>query len=104
MKDLKCLTMNCENNALNHCMAGFINVNEKGVCASKQKRAGGMLAQSYADMEASQEIERINSEEVSVTCDCCDCVFNDNYSCSAKGLVLDDGMLSKTKCCTKKKA
>ena len=38
MKGLKCTTSNCEFNNNYHCTAGFITINKRGVCVTRQKR------------------------------------------------------------------
>ena len=43
---LKCTTANCQHNLKCHCDAGAITIDEKGVCDSRMKRAGGALEQT----------------------------------------------------------
>ena len=44
MDNIICHTVNCEHNVKSRCVAGIVNITEKGVCASKIKREGGILA------------------------------------------------------------
>ena len=52
MEQLKCKTVNCQHNLKNHCNAPVIGIDEKGRCASKLKRVGGALEQTFAELEA----------------------------------------------------
>ena len=55
MLQLKCTTSNCQHNLKNHCTARIILINEKGICDTKIKRAGGALEQTFAELEAAEE-------------------------------------------------
>ena len=101
MKDLKCMTSNCEHCVLNRCNAGIINVAKSGVCASRSRREGGVLSQNYADMEASAALTPQEPPEVLVQCDA-KCVYNRDYKCTAHGISLEDGIIN-TRCATKRK-
>lgn len=67
MDNIICHTVNCEHNVKSRCVAGIVNITEKGVCASKIKREGGILAQTFADIEAAEDFGTGNIEN-SVTC------------------------------------
>lgn len=101
MKGLKCTTTNCEHNILDHCTAGIINITEKAVCSSKMKREGGILAQSFTDMEASADMEALNNEDTLVQCDA-ECIYNNNFKCTRENLLIEDSFI-KTKCFSRKK-
>ena len=101
MKDLICMTSNCEHCVLNRCEAGIINVSKGGVCATRRKREGGVLSQNYADMEASTELSFVERPIVSVQCDA-KCVYNHDYKCHAEGITLEDGIVA-TRCATRSK-
>ena len=55
MEQLKCTTANCIHNLKSHCNATGIGVDAKGACATKMKRAGGALEQTFAELEAAEE-------------------------------------------------
>ena len=97
MMQLKCTTRNCQHNLKCHCNAGLITVNEKGVCDSKIKRAGGALEQTFKEMEASEEF--LNDAPSVVRCNA-ECLYNKEKHCSATSLLVADVMLS-TKCGTR---
>ena len=101
MKDLICMTSNCTHCTLNRCGAGIINVAKNGVCSTRCRRDGGVLSQSYADMEASSELSPVKETEVSVQCDA-KCIYNRDYKCHAEGITLEDGIFA-TRCATKTK-
>lgn len=94
---LKCTTANCRHNLKGHCNAGAVTVNEKGVCESKLKRAGGALEQTFRELEAGDEL--LNDAPSAVRCNA-DCVYNDNNYCKATSLLVHDVMLS-TRCATR---
>ena len=102
MKDLICMTSNCEHCVLNRCEAGIINVTGRGVCATRQRREGGVLSQNYADMEASSELTPHGNADVSVQCDA-NCIYNRDYKCHADAITLEDGIIN-TRCSTKTKS
>ena len=97
MMQLKCTTANCQHNLRCHCNAGLIAVDEKGVCDSKIKRAGGALEQTFKEMEAGDEF--LNDAPSVVRC-YADCIYNDKGHCSATSLLVSDKFLS-TKCQTR---
>lgn len=101
MKGLRCTTLNCEHNIMNCCTAGIVNISTTGACATKMKREGGILAQSFRDMEASEELRTDLAERDNlVQCEA-NCEYNDNYKCTASHILIEDGIL-KTKCYTRK--
>ncbi len=100
MENLICHTANCEHNIKSRCIAGIINVSEKGVCTSKIKREGGVLAQTFADIEASEDFNVFDNNETVVSCQSTKCVHNDTGVCSCGQITVDDGIF-KTKCFTK---
>jgi len=97
MMQLKCTTANCQHNLRSHCNAGLIAVDEKGVCDSKIKRAGGALEQTFKEMEAGDEFL---SDAPSVVRCYADCIYNEDGHCSATSLLVSDKFLS-TKCQTR---
>ena len=101
MKGLECSTLNCEHNVMNCCTAGIINISSKGFCATKMKRDGGMLAQSFKDMEVSEELRAdLKERDNLVQCEA-SCRFNDNFKCTAPCISIQDGIIH-TKCYTRK--
>ena len=100
MKNLECNTSNCEYNIRSRCNAGIININQKGVCTTHMKREGGVLAQSFADVEAGEDFGTLKDVNTRISCDSTHCKYNKNHNCNAKGIILDDGFL-RTKCHTK---
>lgn len=99
MDKLICHTVNCEHNVKSRCAAGIVNITEKGVCASKIKREGGILAQTFADIEAAEDFGT-RSIENTVTCASVKCEHNCDGVCAADHIVVEDG-LSKTRCFTR---
>ncbi len=99
MDNLICHTVNCEHNVKSRCLAGIVSISNKGVCNSKIKREGGILAQTFADIEASEDfgVERM---ENTVACASDNCVFNSRGVCSADHIVVEDG-ITKTRCFTR---
>ncbi|MFW5780280.1 MAG: DUF1540 domain-containing protein [Bacillota bacterium] len=97
MIQLKCTTSNCQHNLKCHCNAGVIMVNEKGVCDTKIKRAGGALEQTFAELEASEEF--LSDAPGVVQC-YAECVYNKDGRCTANSLLVGDMMLN-TKCATR---
>ena len=67
MDNLICHTNNCEHNVKARCTAGIVNVSEKGVCTSKIKREGGVLAQTFADIAAAEAFRLHAATENNVT-------------------------------------
>lgn len=97
MLQLKCTTSNCQHNLKNHCTAGIILINEKGICDTKIKRAGGALEQTFAELEAAKEF--LSDAPDVVQC-IANCVYNKNDRCNASSILVGDMMLS-TKCATR---
>ena len=83
MMQLKCTTANCQHNLKCHCNAGVIAIDEKGVCDSKIKRAGGALEQTFRELEAGDEL--LNDAPSAVRCDA-DCIYNEDDFCRATSL------------------
>lgn len=97
MMQLKCTTSNCQHNLKCHCNAGLITINEKGVCESRIKRAGGALEQTFKELEASDEF--LNDAPSVVQCSA-SCVYNENNRCKATSLLVGDKFLN-TRCATR---
>ncbi|MEG2274183.1 MAG: DUF1540 domain-containing protein [Clostridia bacterium] len=91
MKNIKCETSNCEHNIKCRCLAGVIAVGENAKCLSRVKREGGSLAQSFADVEAGEDIFDGGSAEVIVQCSC-GCAFNSGGVCSCESIDVQDGL------------
>lgn len=102
MDNLICHTANCEHNVKSRCRAGIIDVNEKGVCKTKVKREGGVIAQTFADIEAAEDYGILDENATSVHCDSLNCKHNRATVCCADHIIVDDG-LRKTKCVTREK-
>jgi hypothetical protein len=100
MDMLICHTSNCEHNVKSKCLAGIVSVNEKGVCLTKVKREGGILSQTFADIEAAEDFDILDTNHSSVQCKCSECVHNDIGLCYADHIVVDDALI-RTKCITK---
>ncbi len=97
MMQLKCKTKNCQHNLKCHCGAGMITIDNNGKCASKIKRPGGAMEQTFAEIEAADDI--IESTPQIIQCDA-DCIYNENHRCTATSLLINDGLLN-TKCATR---
>lgn len=97
MMQLKCTTANCQHNLKCHCNAGVIAIDEKGVCDSKIKRAGGALEQTFRELEAGDEL--LNDAPSAVRCDA-DCIYNEDNYCRATSLLVSDKLMN-TKCATR---
>lgn len=97
MMQLKCTTSNCQHNLKGHCNAGIVSINEKGVCETKIKRAGGALEQTFVELEASEEF--LNDAPNAVQC-IANCVYNKDNRCCASSILVGDMMLN-TKCATR---
>lgn len=97
MNQLKCTTTNCQHNLKCHCNAGIIGIDEKAICSSRIKRAGGALEQTFAELEASEEF--LSDAPGVVQCDA-DCVYNRDRRCAATSILVSDQML-RTKCATR---
>ncbi len=97
MMQLKCTTSNCQHNLKCHCNAGVIGMNEKGVCASKIKRAGGALEQTFRELEAADEL--LSDAPSAVRCEAI-CIYNEDGYCRATSILVNDVMMN-TKCATR---
>ena len=97
MMQLKCTTSNCQHNLKCHCNAGLISINEKGVCDSRVKRAGGALEQTFKEMEAADEFL---SDAPSVVRCKAECVYNKDIRCSSTSILVNDIFMS-TRCSTR---
>ena len=102
MENLICHTENCEYCVKSRCLAGMVSISPSGVCKTKSKRSGGMLEQTFADIEAGEDFGILDSNETAVHCESCDCKYNRGMLCFADHIVVDDGLL-KTKCQTRSK-
>ncbi len=91
MDQLKCTTRNCIHNLKGHCNASVIGIDKKGVCATKMKRLGGTLEQTFAELEAADEF--LQSSPAIVQCDA-DCVFNRDRLCRATSIFVKDKFMS----------
>lgn len=100
MKGLKCTTANCEFNECFHCIAGVINISENAVCKSKIKRTNGVIEQEFVNMEAAEEFDYDNNQDVLIECESTACVYNNSHRCYADLVNIGDGLL-RTKCMTK---
>ena len=89
MEQLKCKTVNCQHNLKNHCNAPVIGIDEKGRCASKLKRVGGALEQTFAELEAADEF--LSDAPAIVQC-----------RCTATSILVQD-KLFRTSCATRLK-
>lgn len=98
MNQLKCTTSNCQHNLKCHCNAGVISVTEKGICDSKIKRAGGMLEQTFAELEASEEF--LSDAPNIVQCNSVECEYNKENRCASSSILVSDNLFS-TKCQTR---
>ena len=99
MEQLKCKTVNCQHNLKNHCNAPVIGIDEKGRCASKLKRVGGALEQTFAELEAADEFL---SDAPAIVQSECDCVYNKDRRCTATSILVQD-KLFRTSCATRLK-
>lgn len=97
MMQLKCTTANCQHNLKCHCNAGMIRVDDKGVCESRMKRAGGALEQTFKELEAGEEL--LSDAPSAVQCEA-DCLYNENNYCRATSLLVSDKFM-QTKCQTR---
>ena len=102
MENLICHTENCEYCVKSRCLAGMVSISPSGVCKTKSKRSGGLLEQTFADIEAGEDFGILDSNETAVHCESCDCKYNRGMLCFADHIVVDDGLL-KTKCQTRSK-
>lgn len=101
MTKIECYTENCEHNICSKCTAGMVSFDEKGNCLSKEKRAGGILAQSFADIEAGSDYAAIDFAS-DIKCENDHCAYNTYCACCNEYIKVDDGII-KTCCVTKKK-
>jgi hypothetical protein len=67
------------------------------MCGTKIKRAGGALEQTFAELEASEEL--LADAPSVVACDAA-CLYNKDSRCSANSLLIADTMF-KTRCRTR---
>ena len=97
MMQLKCTTSNCQHNLKCHCNAGVISLDDRAICDSKIKRAGGALEQTFRELEAGEEL--LSDAPSAVRCDAT-CIYNENNYCTATSILLSDKLMS-TKCATR---
>lgn len=97
MLQLKCTTSNCQHNLKCHCNAGVIHVDDKGICDSRMKRAGGALEQTFRELEAGEEL--LSDAPSAVQCDAT-CVYNEDGYCRSTSLLVSDKFM-QTKCQTR---
>ena len=97
MSKLKCTTANCQHNLNAHCNAGVVSVNEAGKCATKMKRPGGALEQTFEELEVGREF--LNDTQNVIQCEA-ECVYNKDKRCSATSLLVADTFM-QTKCATR---
>lgn len=97
MEQLKCTTTNCIHNLCSHCNATVVGVDDKGRCATKMKRAGGALEQTFAELEAAEEF--LSDAPAIVNCDA-ECIYNKDGRCGASSIYVKDSFF-KTKCDTR---
>lgn len=97
MNQLKCTTANCQHNLKSHCNANIIGVDEKAICGSKIKRAGGALEQTFAELEAAEEF--LSPAPAIVQCDA-DCIYNKDKRCNATSIFVKDTLM-RTRCETR---
>ncbi len=100
MTNLKCTTANCVHNLKCHCNAGVVTVDERGLCDTKIKRAGGALEQTFREIEAGDDF--IPDAPLSVECTA-DCVYNKDNVCTASAIYVNDSF-ARTKCATRQKS
>lgn len=100
MKGLRCTTNNCEYNRNMRCTAISVDISQRGVCNTKMKREGGILAQVFENFEAAGELDA-EYKEVIVRCSA-DCLYNVNRICGKDNITVEDGFAS-TKCFSRKK-
>lgn len=99
MNQLKCTTVNCQHNLKGHCDAGVVAISDKAVCDSRLKRVGGALEQTFAELEAAEDM--LQDAPSVVTCDA-QCVYNKDGTCRASSLFVADTFM-KTRCKTRVK-
>ena len=90
MDNIICHTVNCEHNVKSRCVAGIVNITEKGVCASKIKREGGILAQTFSEIEAAEDFGT-GTIENSVTYAAVKCAYNSDGVCTADQIDIKHG-------------
>lgn len=101
MTKIECYTENCEYNLCSKCTAGILNFDTNGNCLTRKKRAGGVLAQSFADVEAGEDFSVCECEN-EIKCENTGCCYNCKCECSNDDIKVDDGII-KTFCITKQK-
>ncbi|MBQ4073551.1 MAG: DUF1540 domain-containing protein [Clostridia bacterium] len=97
MEQLKCTTANCIHNLKSRCNATIVGIDEKGRCATKMKRVGGALEQTFAELEAGDEI--MQEAPSIVQCDA-RCIYNRDNRCGASSILVKDKLM-RTKCETR---
>ena len=97
MEQLKCKTVNCRHNLKGHCNAGVIGMDEKARCMTKMKRLGGALEQTFAELEAADDM--LADAPAIVQCDA-ECIYNHERRCTATSILVKDKMF-KTLCATR---
>lgn len=93
MREINCETSNCEHNLKCKCLAGVISVGENAKCTSRIKRDGGPLAQSFADIEASDDLFEEEKLESLVQCSA-PCCFNNGGVCAHTAIDVRDSLFS----------
>ena len=99
MEQLKCTTANCIHNLKSHCNATVIGIDAKGACATKMKRAGGALEQTFAELEAAEEF--LSDAPAIVQCEA-ECIYNKDRRCTATSILVKDKLM-KARCETRLK-
>lgn len=97
MEQLKCITVNCIHNLKSRCNAPVVGIDEKGRCITKMKRVGGALEQTFAELEAGDDVMQ-EAPDI-VQCEA-KCVYNRDNRCTASSIFVKDKLL-KTKCETR---
>lgn len=97
MEQLKCRTVNCRHNLKSHCNATVIGMDEKGRCATKMKRLGGALEQTFAELEAADDM--LSDAPAIVQCDA-QCIYNKERRCTATSILVKDKLIN-TVCATR---
>ncbi len=99
MTNCKCTTSNCIHNLKCHCNAGVVTIDDRGLCDTKLKRAGGALEQTFAEIEAGDDF--IPDNPLSIECTA-DCIYNKDKKCTAGAIYVSDSF-ARTKCQTRQK-
>lgn len=101
MTKIECYTENCEYNLCSKCTAGMVNFDTNGVCLTHKKRSGGVLAQSFADVEAAEDYTVCDCDN-EIKCEMTNCSHNESCCCMMEEIKVDDGMM-KTLCTTRQR-